>query len=181
MAFVPEFDDSFSGYVHNHLKRNFWKVASSMAYDDVMQEARYCFCYLVNRYPDVDNAAWFMSLFKRAWFTHFQDMAYKDSRYRMTVPLAMLPSEDTESLERDPVGELDIDSTSIWLRDLPSEFQEVLMIMLAAPSEILDLVMNSLSKTGTRAKTANAKVCAALGLPESTEILEMVKRLRISV
>ena len=42
MPFTPTFDDSYEGYVHNHLKRNFWKVASSMTYDDVLQEARFC-------------------------------------------------------------------------------------------------------------------------------------------
>lgn len=176
--FVPEFDHILEGYVRNHLKRNYWKVASSMTYEDALQEARYCFCYLVQKYQHVDTPEWFMSLFKRAWFTHFQDLAYKDSRYRQAVPLSSLLHEDSETLEYDPVGEIDIDSTSIWLRQLPSELRAVVEIVFSAPAEVIDLIVNSLGKRGKRRETANAKACEALGLPADTPVLSMVAKVR---
>ncbi len=85
LDFVPEFDGAISGWAVNHIKRNYWRVASRYEFQDLIQEAWIIFDRTRDHYPHVNNPAQFFSLFRTTFINHIHDLAINSMTERDLV------------------------------------------------------------------------------------------------
>lgn len=174
--FTPTFAGPIEGYVHNFLKRNYWRVRRSMEYEDCLQEARLLFEELKLRYPSVDQPQWFMSLFKTSWYHHFSDLATSDTSIRTAVKEADISTDDgtPSSVVADALGETDnAGYTLVLIKQAPEDIRRFFSLLLNAPTEMLEMVTLSSGKRNER--QVSEMLCKMLGLSAGTNILQKVR------
>lgn len=168
--FQPEFKGPIEGYVVNFLATNYWRVATSMTHADCVQEA-YLVFHRCTRY-EVENAKHFMALFKRAWINQFTDLTNNDTKHRA----AQLPQDMEEPDRPEPVGETDnAGYLRVLVQQAPHEVKLVLNLFLSAPSELLEMAMQSWRGAGKLDAGGNRHVARMLGLPEDSRPLDAVQ------
>lgn len=67
--FLPQWHGPIEGYAKNQIRHLLPRVRHFTEYDDLLQEAFEVYLFCRMRYTTVDNAAWFMSLFKRVLYS----------------------------------------------------------------------------------------------------------------
>lgn len=176
MSYVPEFKGPVEGWVVNHLKTNYWRVARTMAREDVLQEAYVVFLRCRRKYPVIDTAQHFMALYKTAWTRQFTDFANEDTASRCVTEMPRVRVDD-ELVEIDPVGDVESDGyLAVLLREAPREVSMVLNLFLSAPQEILDVALASWNGKDRRCKAGGSKrINQMLGLPTDLDVLKMTE------
>lgn len=103
-------------------------------YDDAVQECAAAFAYTIGyaQRNGVDNAAWFMALFKTAVAQSFATLAIKNIRARSFY------AEPVENLDKIEYSEGILFTA---LNQASEELRTVLSIIASSPSEFLDLVL----------------------------------------
>lgn len=179
MSCTPDFDGELEGYVHNQLKRHFWRVSKTLAYDDVMQEARLVFVECRARYCPIDTPQHFMSLFKTAWYRRFTDLAYTSSRKTdHEVPDFRIydEGEGVDTFISTAQGETgNAGPVLVALHRAPAEVKAVLSLMLNAPQEMVEAVEAAWKAKGKKRGMGNAHLCRLLGRPEGEDLLGHVR------
>ncbi len=134
--YFPKFDGAIESYVKNFLKKNLWRVASTLDYEDAMQEAYLVFMILKTRYGTTDTPQHFMGLFKTSWTRRFHDLSTVDSKYRGRIYFL---TEEEEEIRKDEVaGDSDTDGLlSILLSEAPEEIRKLMTVMLSIPQTLL--------------------------------------------
>lgn len=175
--YLPEFKGAIEGWVVNHMRSNYWRVASTIEREDVMQEAYVVFLRVKRRYPAVEGPKHFMSLFKMAWVNQFTDLANEDTARRAEVPMPSRRTDDGDEIAYEPVGELaNAGELGVALSQAPSEVKAVLQLFLNAPQEILELALGSWQYGDKRRRaTASSRVCRLLGLPETLDVMKITE------
>lgn len=178
MHFSPTFKGPIEGFVANFARKHGWRVSRAHDHDDIMQEAYLIFDRVVKKYPDVETPQHFMSLFQRAWFNQFTDMANEDTRSRIMVQVTEFESEEGSTVTFEAMGETEHDGyLSALLRQAPREISMVLNLFLNAPQEMLDVALGSWR--GSRDKRCKAggskRICQMLGLDPTTDIMKEVE------
>ncbi len=165
---------SISGYVINFLKKNYWRVASTMTYDDVQQEAYLVFVRVDRLYPDVEDKH-FMALFKSAWARQFVDFAHADTAREIECQIPEYRSESGEYVQVEYAGELSNGGElATAIRQAPSEVKAVLNLFLSAPQELFELAIASWRGQDKRMKNRDSKkICKMLGLDENLDVMKM--------
>jgi hypothetical protein len=177
-SYTPSFEGPIEGFVHNFLKRNFWRVAASMEYEDVLQEARLLFLELKQRYPQVDTPQWFMTLFKRSFSNHFHDLSKTDTDVRSGTSISNSSAEDSseislETLMGDPEN---AGYMTTLIGQAPEEVRSVLNLIANAPAELLELAIDSWKASGKKKELGNQMLCRMLGRdPSKTDLVEQVR------
>lgn len=160
--YVPQFDATFEAYTKKFLMKNFWRVSSEYALEDLSQEAWHVFLENKRRYQGVvDNAAWFMSLYKRALFNRITDFAYKSSKHH-----AHLMYEDPE-LEESFASVFDV------LPDSSTLSPEAVTMLEKAPPEIRKALQLLLSENKKWCESALIK---AVGLSAGHPLFDRLKQ-----
>lgn len=169
-TYSPEYDGPIAGYVVNHLQANYWRVASSMEREEVLQEAYLTFLRCKKLYPDVEEAKHFMALFKTAWYRQFNDLSNRDTKLRVEVPLPTMRDDEGHEREIEMVGELENDGLlAITIQQAPSEVKAVLTLFLSAPQELLELALSAV-RAGN-----NKHLCRMLGLNKNIDVIRMTE------
>jgi hypothetical protein len=140
-----------------------------------MQEARIVYLDCVMRYAArVDNAAWFMSLYQRALYTRFTDLAYEDTKHKEAALMCDVVSDDGPSIEQ--VGELANEGElRVLVRQASSEVRAVLSLLINAPTEILEVVTAQWRSHGSGQAYGSKLLCRMLSLPEDVNLLQRVR------
>lgn len=173
-AYTPQFKGPIEGYVVNFINRNLWRVASSMEFEDLMQEAHVVYLKLCQRYKNVD-APHFMALFKTSWNRRFTDLSHIDTHCRAQIGDSDLAPNETRFLDSLP-GDLCHDGMLLTaIRQAPSEVQSVLYLFMNAPTEILDLASKAWRSNGHNRDLGNNMLCRMLGAPKGTDIVGAVQ------
>lgn len=177
--FEAVWEGVFEGYTAKYLRANLWRVSRTCDMEDAMQEARIVFLRCSCKYKDsVDNAAWFMSIYKRSLAARFSDLSTKDTRYRQVAVLHNV-QEDEEGGAlplQDTVGEVaNAGELCVALRQAPSEVVEVLTLLLGAPAELLELAADAWRSGGKRGAFGNSMLNRLLGREPSHQSLEQVQ------
>lgn len=174
--YLAEFKGPIEGYVVNHLKKNYWRVARLHERDDVMQEAFLVFLRVKVKYPELETPQHFMALFKTAWGNHFTDMANDDTQSRVLVDAPRVAFDDGESVEYDMPGDCDNDGLlAVMLAEAPKEVSMVLNLFLNAPQELLDVALGSWRGADRRCKAGGSKrINKMLGLPPDLDVMQLV-------
>ena len=182
--FSPKFKGEIEGYIKNHLKKNFWRVANIMDYEDVLQEAVITFIEVVKRYESVvSNPAWFMSLFKKAWHDRFYDLAQSASKAKKEVVVdwgAIERSLDDE----DSKPALPIDSVENYgpllhrINSASPELKQICTILFTAPAETLAIIQQELRSSGSKLCGLNKVFCTLIGVdPTKTNLRKQLLEL----
>ena len=176
MSHTPLFAGPIEGWTVNYCKVNFWRVQSSMMWDDVMQEANVVFLRCQAKYPDIETPQHFMALYKTAWTHHFTDLAFGDSKLKVMVSTTLAES-DTDGVEFEATGDLYNDGhLATLLRQAPSEVLMVLNLFLSAPTEIIEVALSGWQGRDRRCKTGGSKrICQMLGLSQDLDVMKMVE------
>lgn len=175
--YVPRYEGAIEGYVNNFLRANFWRVAATMQYEDVTQEAYVVFLRLAAKYGVLDTPQHFMALFKTAWFNHFTDLTHADSKHRQGVSgvAGFQDSDESTSLLDLLPGDLEnAGYLATLLRQAPEDVRKALQFYLTAPAEVMITVTQVWSKKGKRASSHNQMLCNALGIEQGTDVLGQV-------
>lgn len=176
--FEAAWEGAFEAYTAKFVRTNLWRLARTCDSDDAMQEARIVFLRCATKYKGkIDNAAWFMGLYKRALVSRFSDLATKDTHYRAVGSLVH-DTEDEEGglVHHESVGELsNAGELNVALRQASGEVREVLALLLTAPIEILELATSAWRKGGKRAPFENSMINRLLGRDPSYPSLEQVR------
>ena len=88
-----EWTSELEGYSKNYISRNYWRVQSTMSFDQAMGEARFVFATLREKYPGVEPKH-FMALFKVSLTNHFNDESTFDTNARSIESLEHLEERD---------------------------------------------------------------------------------------
>src|SRR3990172_2640325 len=90
-------EGGLEAYTSRYVRANLWRMTRTCDYDDAMQEARIVFLRCARQYkPQLDNAAWFMGVYKRSLAGRFADIATKDTRYRVVGELPSVANGDDD-------------------------------------------------------------------------------------
>lgn len=93
--FVPQFDGVCSGWAFKFARRNLWRCIPDHDIDDLLSEARICFCKCVEHYPAVTDPRHFFALFRTAYFRRVQTIAANRTKRSHTavIPFSTLSAE----------------------------------------------------------------------------------------
>jgi len=162
------YDSRVIGYVTNYLTRHYWRIASTMTWEDAQQEACIVFLRVQAKYPDVE-APHLMALFKTAWNNEFNDLSTKNSE------MAEFASSMPDGYEGQCMGSTDNDGIlATKIRQAPSEVRAVLNLFFSAPQELFELAVASWRGADKRCKTGGSKsICKMLGIDEKVDVLKM--------
>lgn len=143
-----------------------------------MQEAYIVFLRCKMKYEgEVDNAAWFMSLFKTALANRFDDLAVLDTKARSAITMSDLVSDDEDSGSvPEAIGELANEGElATMVRQAPREVQQVLALLLNAPVELIEGVSESWRARGKKSAFGSKRLCKLLGIDDDIDVLELVR------
>lgn len=171
MTYQFMFTSPFEGYVHNHLKNNFWKVQRTLEYDDVMQEARMQFYVVQKRLKNngnaIENDRHMMALFKTSWNNHFITLAHKSSKYKeQTFTSTIHPTDEDDDFNvEDLLGGIDCEALlEVKISQATGEVREVLNLIMNTPKEVLELAAKA---CGCKDTMSNKLLCRLLGKDSS--------------
>lgn len=176
-AFDARWEGVFEAYTASYVHKNLWRLSRTCDADDAMQEARIVFIRCARQYKDaVDNAAWFMSLYKRSLAARFADLATRDTRYRSTGDLMCDVVDENDGHAPEAIGTLANEGElAVMVAQAPSEVKEVLALLLSAPTEILELAANAWRDHGKKSAFGNAMLNRLLGRASDHPTLERVQ------
>lgn len=177
MSYSPEYQGPIAGYVINHMKKNYWKVAATMPREDLLQEAYVVFLRCKRKYSHLEAPQHFMALFKTAWCHQFLDFANEDTASRCLVEMPRMRFSEGDDVEFEPQGDGDNDGAlAIALDQAPSEVKAVLQLFLNAPAELLEIATASWKGNDKRCKAGGSKrINQLLGLPEELDVMQMTR------
>lgn len=176
----PFLDAGMRGYIVNTARKEFWRVASYIEIDDLIQDGYLCYAKCAKAYPQLskinnptnEQKRHFMSLVKTAFANHIHTLASK----RTAAPdeLLNLTAEETETeaLDRLLPAEGEIGSFAMLLANAPAEIKQLIQLLTA------DVQGFTRTKVGRRSlrETTNEHFCRLLGVdPNTVNMVERVK------
>lgn len=170
-------------YVENFIRRHKWKLERTMTEGEIRHEAMVMFFDLVRRLTrrgiKIDNERHLMALFKTAWTRRFTTFTNRDTVQKTEILLSDL-NIDVLS-ETDTSGDDALDLVSArhnenmgfferLLDEAPQEVKQVLLLLLAAPQEVLQMIFANRNFT-------NCRLCELLGYdPKTTDLVKAVHK-----
>lgn len=135
---------------------NYWRVATWISLDDLMQDGELYWAIVRHRYHD-KSIPHLMSLFKRAFLNHLHDLA-NNRTLQTELPFAAMP---------DMVVEEAMDNE-------PCPFAEMVRLLAEAPAQVNTLISRLMAdptplrrayhRQADRIETTNERLCAMIGL-----------------
>ena len=161
-------DPAFEGWTVNFLKRNFWRVESTMEWEDAMQEMKCVFCNIQDKYERQDkiqSSKHFMALYKTGCTNWMNDLSTRDFRKRSIEVENYHGPEDGEedAMSLFPGDTDNAGSVLKLLSEMPDDVRAALKILYSGPQEVLDLVCSSI-RTGRRTKAADQAIHDLTGM-----------------
>lgn len=177
MRYRPVFRGHLEGFAVKYMKANHWRIKQRCPeWEDAMQEARMVYMHCVRMYSDTHKASTskhFMALYKRCLINHVINLSKKDTNCRHFWN--QFETEEQEHTETQALqGETENAGVLLTLvRQAPQEVSLTLMLLLNAPTEVLDLVYKGNSM---RSSEHSRRLGALLGLPEGSDPLKATRQ-----
>jgi hypothetical protein len=153
--FDPFMDQGLHSWIIKTAKKHYWRVASWMDMDDLIQDGFLCYARTRARYPKLvepplrpGQRAKFMSMFKRIYLNELHDKA--NDRTRGVSEVGLLDVRRSDSVTPD----------ELYLEALLGEQPEegTLAVLIAqAPPEVRDFLAGLETEEGQRAFRARAR------------------------
>ena len=160
-------------YVHNFLKKHYWKVETLLSYEDALSEAKLQFVRTFSRLEKrncvVENEKHLMALFKTSWSNHFITLSNKATHERFITPSHSAESHEILmnqlSDDSDNYGELEI-----VLQQAPSEIKQVLTMLMNSPAEVVEVIRDCFFSNPSK---SNMLLCRLLGKnPDAVNLVQ---------
>ncbi len=177
LKFNPQYEGAIAGWVYNHLKKNYWRVASHHDFEDLLQDAYVKFLHCRSQYI-VSTPSHFMALFKRAYTNHIHDLSVQCSTECDLTDIHC--REDTfeynEVLEG-IVGDLTNEGEMMAkFKDVPPEVLEVMKILVDDMREIDYTLRRTEMPYLFKRETLNQFLCRLIGAdPKKISIVEHLR------
>lgn len=173
--YKPNWAGPIQGWTVRYSHQHFWRVADTMQWEDVMQEAYLVFMRCSNRYPVTDTPQHFMALYKRAWINHMNDLSNGSSNQKTEISDQVMTDDGPSTI--DQVGSLDNDGyLRVLVNEAPEEVRMVLALLVNAPQELIDLAMSGWNGPDRRKKAnGSQRICQMLGIPQHIDVMGMVR------
>ena len=154
-------------------RANFWRVASWMEFEDLIQDGYMHYARLVARYHNVKNRAQIMSLFKTTFNNHFHDISKKRTK-QIDVPVSdVMPDQQSADIFFELNGGSEIDLSNLMLAP-----QQVITALQALGADKAARILKSQYRkrlNGTR-ETTNERFCRIAGVNPDQFSLHSVLR-----
>jgi len=156
-------DKGMRGWIVNHAKRNYWRVASWYDIEDLIQDGFVCYCKCLERYGHLLEQRHFMALVKITFINHIHDLSSQSSKNPSvhTAPISDVMRADCENVNEAldelaaPVPE---EATfRVLLGQLPRELKELVNTLLN------DVQLPEFERLPR--ETTNEWLCRLAGLP----------------
>lgn len=133
VCWEPQWEGAIAGYAHNYCARNYWRVASFMDYEDMIQESYIKYLQCVRKYPRVVEPQHFMRLFQVALMNHFNTLSNKASEAGDRVDSVQYDPDEGEerSIFDNMVGDVKHNGDlAVAYSQMPQEARQCLLLML---------------------------------------------------
>lgn len=163
------FDKGMRGWIIQHARRNYWRVASSMDLDDLIQEGFVTYARCRDRY-DVEEKGHFMSLVKMAVTNHTTILAKQQSRlHEVAVSQLATPGQEDAFFEKRLGGELSEADMNLVLAQAPDAIKRLMAIVTSESGRRMMCKPAWRTRDGVRA-TNNDRLCRLLGISEQIDL-----------
>lgn len=168
---IPMMDAGAKAWMFKYAKRNYWRVASWMEFDDLIQDGLYAWCEVCRRYPNaVENPAHIMSLFKLCYADKITDLSRSKTKQQDDARSDIVEVYDGESV---------VVPDSSTLHALLIKAPEVVkntIALLTDDSRKDELAKPFARHANGRRETLNERICSMLGLnSKEIDAVRMVK------
>jgi len=165
------------GWIHNYARKNYWRVASWVEFEDLIQDANMLYVEVVQiRLPPDAQQEHIMSYFQTCFRNHITDLANRRTRSNETAMSEMFPAtEEGNSALEDLLGaEMEQASFMTLLAQAPAEVKAVLNLLMT-DAGLVKLRSDYERPNGVR-ETTNERLCRLAGY-DSTQVnlVQMVK------
>lgn len=173
IAYVPKWEGPIAGWTINYIKKNYWKVANSHEFDDLIQECQIKFILCKRKYPDVTTPKHFMSLYKSAVTRLFHSLSSKEMARSDNSHLT--PEELARAAEIYYGKDHNLGPLFVEFSKFPGDIQELIIKLFDAKSERISKGKKYSGKLKQR-KTTNEYYCELLGKdPDKFHIADKVR------
>lgn len=154
-------DEGALRWLHAYARKNYWRVAAWIDYDDLIQYGYLEYCEVRVRYPDAVEPAHIMSLFKLCVCSRFEDLNRQNSKQ-----VDDARSDIVEVFDGDAVALPDPSTFNLLLIKAPRLVRDT--IILLADDKQRDVLNKPYDKQPNgRRETFNERLCSLLGLDAS--------------
>lgn len=132
LAFEPQWEGAIEGWARKYARRNYWRVAKIMDFEDLMQDAYVKYLQCCQKYPGVNTPQWFMRLFQTAFHNHIHTLSSKQSSMGERVETIRTEEgeHDSEYIVDNVVGEVtNSGRLAVLLDQMPEEARELVISM----------------------------------------------------
>lgn len=174
--FIPAFTGVIEAYTKRFVHSNLWRIQDNLEFEDMMQESYIVFLNLSRRYctdetpseKRIDNAAWFMGIYKSALSNRVTDLAYKSSKIRGTSSLSEVHPESESELVETLQGELENEGCLyLALKSLPVEVASVFKMLGEMTPDVRATLALSWKARNKKSPFCNAHLLELSGLSEN--------------
>lgn len=164
IAFDPYFDTGLKKWIYKTAHQNYWRVASWLDLDDLIQEGFLCFAICRARYEPA-NKSHFMSLVKITFLNQITDLANKRTR-TLECPISDVAVLGNEEEMLEILGGFEDGDAEVMalLARAPREVQIILAAMNTNEGAERIRRPSRVRQDGTR-ETRNEKLCRLAGVP----------------
>ncbi len=141
MTTVPNLPPSVVGWIYNHARKNYWRMASWYEIDDLIQDGLVCAYKCLDRYgPDLDPPH-FMRLVQRTFYNHIGELLRSSRIIDDSTKIADLGRDLDESmvLDRITVPEEGDQEFYLLIKELPDTLKKVVELYMNSPEKLLRL------------------------------------------
>lgn len=163
-------DNGALAWLHKYARRNYWRVAAWMDYDDLIQDGYREYYEVRFRYPNATQPAHIMSLFKLTMCSKLEDLVRQN-----TKQIDDARSDIVEVFDGDAVALPDPSTFNLLLIKAPKLVRDT--IMLLANDKQREVLNKPYDKQANgRRETFNERICSLLGLDANKN--DVVKEVR---
>lgn len=153
-----QMDDGARNYLFKYVKKNHWRVAAWIDYDDLIQEGYFAYYDTLRRYPSAIAPQHIMALFKLVLRSNIEDLVRKN-----TKQVDDARSDIVETFEGSSMMVPDFSTLHALLTKAPAEIKAALEL-LTNDKHREELCKPFIRYDNGRRETPNERFCGLLGL-----------------
>jgi hypothetical protein len=162
-------DNGAKIWMWKYCKKNHWRVAVWVDFDDLIQEGYFAYYDTLRRYPTAVEPQHIMSLFKLVLRSNIEDMVRKHSKQ-----IDDARSDIVEAFDGDAVLSLDSFVLQSLLVKAPQAIKDVLALF-ADDNQREELAKPLVKYDNGRRESLNDRVCQLLGRDNNKDLVGQLK------
>jgi DNA-directed RNA polymerase specialized sigma24 family protein len=162
-------DNGAKIWMWKYCKKNHWRVAAWVDFDDLIQEGYFAYYDTLRRYPTAIEPQHIMSLFKLVLRSNIEDMVRKHSKQ-----IDDARSDIVEVIENDAVVSLDAFTLQALVVKAPQAIKDVLALLMD-DKQREELVKPFVRYDNGRRESLNDRMCRLLGKDQNQDLVGQLK------